>query len=117
MKGRGLGFLEGDEYIYVDGEEQASIRGTGSEDYFNSGWYFDRGVYSAPYHGVTIKDEMLSRINAYRWHIEDAIPFTKSFRFTMEHGGQNDAPDVDYCSVAYWYQTHPHPHFPPLPAD
>ena len=117
VRGRGLGYLEGDEYIYVDGEEQASIRGTGSEDYFNSGWYFERGVYSAPYHGVTIKDEMLSRISAYRWHIEDAIPFTRSFRFTMEHGGQNDAPDVDYCSVAYWYQTHPHPHFPALPAD
>ena len=116
-RGRSLGYLEGDESIYIDGETIASIRGTGTEDYFNSGWYFIRGPYSAPYHGVTIKDEQAARINAYRWHIEDPIPFQKSLRFTLEHGGTNDAPGMDYASVAYWYQTQPHAHFPPLPAD
>ena len=24
---------------------------------------------------------------------------------------------ADYTSVAFWYQTHPHPKFPPLPAN
>ena len=117
MRGRGLGYLEGDEIVYVDGERTPSIIGTGTEDYFSSGWYYDTGVYSAPYHGVTIKDDALSRINTYRWHIEDPIPFQKSLRFYIEHGGVNDAPNVDYTSVAFWYQTHPHPRFPPLPAD
>src|SRR5207247_5758868 len=83
---RGLGFLEGDEMIHIDGEERPSIIGTGTEDYFSSGWYFDRGTYSAPYHGVVIKDEANSRISAYRWHIEDAMPFKKSIRVTIEHG-------------------------------
>jgi hypothetical protein len=116
LRGRGIGFLEGDEMVYVDGETKPSINGTGTEDYFNSGWYFNYGVYSAPYHGVTIKDDEKSRINAYRWHIEDAIPFKKSIRFTIEHGAGNDV-TADYSSVAFWYQTHPHAAFPPLPAD
>ncbi len=116
MRGRGLGYLEGDEQVTVDGEASPSILGTGTEDYFSSGWYYDTGVYSAPYHGVTIKDNAKGRINTYRWHIEDVIPFEKSLRFVIEHGPVNDIPG-DYSSVAFYYQTHPHPSFPPLPAD
>lgn len=108
-------YLEGDQRIFVDGEEEPSIIGTGTEDYFSSGWYYDTGEYSAPYHGVTIKDEGSGRINTYRWHVEDPIPFQDSLRFTIEHGGTNDAPGVQYSSVAFWYQTHPHSDFPPLP--
>jgi hypothetical protein len=117
LRGRTLGYLEGDEQVTVDGESKPSIIGTGTEDYFSSGWYYDTGVYSAPYHGVTIKDTERSRINTYRWHIEDPIPFRKSLRFDIEHGGVNDMPNADYTSVAYWYQTHPRPRFPPLPTD
>lgn len=117
LKARGLGFLEGDERVFVDNEITPSIIGTGTEDYFSSGWYYDTGVYSAPYHGVTIKDDRPGRINTYRWHIEDPIPFTKSLKFDIEHGGVNDAPDTDYSSVAFYYQTHPHPKFPPLPTN
>jgi hypothetical protein len=115
-RSQGLAYLEGDEIVTVDGEATPSIVGTGTEDYFSSGWYFDTGVYSAPYHGVTIKDESKGRVSAYRWHIEDAIPFTKSLRFAIEHGPVNDV-QGDYSSVAFWYQTHPHPLFPPLPTD
>jgi hypothetical protein len=117
MHGRGgLYFLEGNEMVYVDGEQKPSIEGTGTEDYFSSGWYFDRGTYSAPYHGVIIKDEKGSRISAYRWHIEDAIPFRKSIRFTIEHGTGN-AVTADYSSVAYYYLKGPSPAPHPLPAD
>lgn len=113
---RGLGFLEGDEMIHIDGEEKPSIIGTGTEDYFSSGWYFDRGTYSAPYHGVVIKDEPNSRISAYRWHIEDAMPFKKSIRVTIEHGTNNEV-EADYSSVAYYYMTGENPPNPPLPKD
>ncbi len=115
-RGHGLGFLEGDEMIYVDGESTPSVNGTGTEDYFSSGWYFDRGLYSAPFHGVTIKDTSMGRVSAYRWHIEDAMPFSKSIRVTIEHGNQNDT-EADYSSVGYWYQTEPHAPFPPFPTD
>jgi len=114
-KGNHFGYLEGDERVFVDGEKTPSIIGTGTEDYFSSGWYFINGEYSAPYHGVTVKDEEKGRINAYRWHIEDPIPFKKSLLFQIEHGGTNNASGVEYSSVSYWYQTHPHPKFPPLP--
>lgn len=115
-QGRGLGFLEGDEMIYVDGETAPSIIGTGTEDYFSSGWYFDRGPYSANYHGCIIKDESLGRVSAYRWHIEDAMPFHKSIKVTIEHGTNNDHV-ADYSSVAYFYQSEPHKAYPPLPAN
>lgn len=104
-----LWFLEGDEMIYVDGESHPpAVHGTGTEDYFNAGWYFNKGTFSAPYHGLTIKDRLRSRISAYRFHIEDPIPFTKNIRVTMEHGGTNDTPGCDYSSTAYWYQLEPH---------
>lgn len=116
IAGPALGFLEGNEMVYIDGDTSPTIEGTGTEDYFSSGWYFDRGVYSAPYHGLIIKDEKLSRISAYRWHIEDAMPFTRSIRFTIEHGTGNNV-QADYSSVAYYYLAGPSPEPPPLPAD
>jgi hypothetical protein len=115
LRGKGLGFLEGDEMIYIDGESKPSIIGTGTEDYFSSGWYYDRGPYSAPFHGVPIKDEKLGRVSTYRWHIEDAMPYQKSIKVTIEHGHANDH-TADYSSVAYWYQAEDHIPFPPLPA-
>ena len=103
----GLTFLEGDEMIYIDGEKQASIKGTGTEDYFNSGWYFNQGEFNAPYHGLILKDETLGRIAAYRFHILDCIPFKKSIRALIEHGDQNTQ-IADYSNTAYWYQKEPH---------
>jgi len=116
MSGRRLGFLEGNEMVYIDGSVAPNIEGTGTEDYFGSGWYFDRGVYSAPYHGVVLKEEHPARVSAYRWHIEDAIPFTQSIRFTIEHGIQNSVA-ADYSSVAYYYLAGPAPKPAPLPSD
>ncbi len=117
LQGSHLGYLEGDERAFIDGEQEPSYIGTGTEDYFSSGWYYDTGEYSAPYHGVTIKDEEDGRINTYRWHIEDPIPFRESFRFDLEHGGTNDHPGVEYSTVAFWYQSEPHAPFRTLPAD
>jgi D-arabinan exo alpha-(1,3)/(1,5)-arabinofuranosidase (non-reducing end) len=116
-RGRAMWYLEGNERVFVDGEATPSVLGTGTEDYFSSGWYFDTGPYSAPYHGAPIKDDSTGRVSAYRWHIEDPIPFTRRIRFTIEHGGTNDAPGTDYASVAYWYQSHPHLAFPRLPDE
>lgn len=115
--GRSLWYLEGNERVFVDADTAPSVLGTGTEDYLSSGWYFDTGPYSAPYHGAPIKDTASARIGAYRWHIEDPIPFARRLRFTIEHGGTNDTPGTDYATVAYWYQTHPHAPFPPLPAE
>ena len=109
----GLSFLEGDEMISVDGERTPSVRGTGTEDYFNSGWYFNHGEFAAPYHGLILKDDSLGRIAAYRFHVPDAIPFRKSIRALIEHGDRNRE-IADYSCTAYWYQVEPHRPFPPM---
>ena len=40
----GLGFLEGDEQLWIDGLDDSHYHGTGTEDYFNGGWYFGAPV-------------------------------------------------------------------------
>lgn len=110
---RRLWFLEGDEMAYVDGETFPSVYGTGTEDYFTSGWYFNKGEFAAPYHGLILKDDSLARIAAYRFQVGDAIPFQKSLRFTIEHGHANSE-EADYSSTAFWYQKEPHRPFAPL---
>ncbi|HZX62058.1 MAG TPA: glycoside hydrolase family 172 protein, partial [Bacteroidales bacterium] len=108
-----FGFLDGDEKVFVDGEKKPSIHGTGTEDYFSSGWYFNKGEYAGPYNGLVLKDDSLGRISAYRFHILDPIPFKKSINFTIEHGF-NNTEVADYSSTVYWYQVEPHVKYPPM---
>jgi hypothetical protein len=82
---------------------------TGTEDYFNAAWGFPSGAYAGPYHGITLAasiQEHFGTWSLYRFHIEDPVRFTRSLRFTIEHGHANDQGN-DYSSVAYWYQTQP----------
>ena len=109
----GMGMLEGWESIYVDGEETPSIPGTGNEDYFNSGFYFSKGPYSAPHWGCTVRSYPSSRCAAYRFHVNDPIPFRQSIVVDIDHGYTNQV-QTDYSSMAYWYQVEPHASFPPL---
>ena len=113
-KGLGLSFLEGNPVVYIDGRRRPAIVGTGTEDYFCSGWYFATGPYSAPYHGCLLKQPIRQRVSAYRWNILDPIPFHRSIKFTIQVGPMDNIPAA-YASVAYWYQTQPHPVYPPLP--
>lgn len=104
---RHTGYLEGDERVYVDGSLSPCIQGTGNEDYFNAGWYFNRGTFNRPVHGCPWEDHMnIDRPNftqAYRFHLGDAIPFNQSVRFGIEHGLANDEPGT-YSSVIYFYK-------------
>jgi hypothetical protein len=112
-------FGEGDEKIYIDGEEQASIWGTGTEDYFLSAWGLKKT--STPYFGVPYFDQwgiVGGHTSAYRWHVNDPLVFSKGIKVTFEHFGWmspdenpqyrshswNERQD-DYSSVAFWYQT------------
>lgn len=112
-------FGEGDEKIYIDGEEKASIWGTGTEDYFLSAWGLKKT--STPFFGVPYFDQwgiVGGHTSAYRWHICDPIVFNKAIKVTFEHYGwisadENPTGKVhswneredDYSSVAFWYQT------------
>jgi len=107
-------FLEGNEMIYIDGEKKPSIIGTGTEDFFSSGWYFNQGEFSGPFHGLILKDDSLGRISAYRLNIMDPIPFKKHIVYTIEHGHDNQE-IADYSSTVYWYQIEDHFALPQLP--
>jgi len=107
----GLGFLEGDELFDVDGERV--FNGTGTEDYFNSGWYFATGHVIAPLHGCVRKTD--NSIVAYRIHINDAVVWQREADLKIEHGGVSDTEGVEYSSIAWWYQTEPHTDFFKMP--
>lgn len=113
--GTSFEYLEGDETIMVDGEPAGRYTGTGTDHYFNAGWYAPAGTYSYATHAVTGKDLDTYSFTANRSHIVDAIPFDQSFVFQLEHGGQNDQPGVHYSSVAYWYQMRPYTDLWPVP--
>ena len=119
-------FGEGDEHFFVDGETKASIEGTGSEDYFNDAWGLH--VEDGPYTGVPVAEGtgLGSRMTAYRWHLTDPVPFTKSLSFEIEHKGWTFKPDgavkstfgerVDLMSsVSFWYQQGVARGLPPIP--
>jgi len=118
---------EGDDFFFIDGEEEPSIRGTGSEDYLCDAWGLRE--LDGPYYGVPVFEayELLSRTSAYRWHIPDPVLFTTSLRVEIEHKGAEHGEnremlsgfaerEDDFSSVAFWYQTEPHKPFPPVPA-
>lgn len=111
-------FGEGDDRFYVDGEELPSLRGTGTEDYFGDAWGFRQ--FSRPYYGVSLWEGYYAgdRVTAYRWHVPDPVPFTKSLKVTIEHRGsvmrdtglflEGFVERQDWVSsVAYWYQDTP----------
>ncbi len=107
---------EGDDMFFIDGEKEASINGTGSEDYFLGAYDFGGKAFSYALYGAPVvgEEKAGSRSSVYRFHLDSPIPFTKSLKATIEHGHANGRSD-NYFSVAYWYQTEPHAVFPALP--
>ena len=112
--GMGFGMLEGQESVYVDGDTTPSIAGTGTEDYFNAGWYFFPGRFTAPTHGCLTRNWFTGRVSAYRFDVYSPVPFTEEIRVMLNHGIDNNI-SADYTSVAYWYQAEPHQPFAALP--
>jgi Protein of unknown function (DUF2961) len=107
---------EGDDMFFIDGSKTPDIVGTGTEDYFLGAWDFGGHPFSYQLYGAPVVGEELagSRSSVYRFHLDQPIPFTQSFKATIEHGNANHRSD-NYYSVAYWYQAEPHEPFPPLP--
>ena len=93
-------FLEGNESFSVDGAKPAWV-GTGTEDYFNGGWYFCFGPYDQPFSGCIHKGDFVA---AYRFHLTDAVPFSKSIKVMLEHGAANESAGRAR-GVAYWYEA------------
>ena len=98
-------FFEGDDQTWIDGK--LAIHGTGSEDFFNGGWYDvpDRWEkrLSFPWSGSLGYQKHLGRTGGYRLLFADAYPFQQSLRQTIEHSGTDNNIPTDYCAVTYLY--------------
>lgn len=102
-------FFEGDDSTVVDGIMR--FHGTGSEDYFNGGWYAmpDRWdqAFSLPLHGCLGYSIPYSRTGGYRFYLTDKINWQKEILHTIEHGPQGNRYPVDYTSLAFYYSDTP----------
>lgn len=98
-------FFEGDDSTATDNVFR--IHGTGSEDYFNGGWYAfpDRWStkMSLPLHGALDYSLPFCRTGGYRFYLGDKIPFEKSIYQSIEHGPENNNIPVNYTSLAFYY--------------
>lgn len=102
-------FWEGDDSTYVDGKMR--MHGTGSEDYYNGGWYalldrWDRGI-SMPLHGSLDYSLPMNRTGAYRFFLSDKLSFEKEIYHAMEHGEVGNNFPVDYAATAFFYADQP----------
>jgi hypothetical protein len=123
-------FGEGDAKFYVDGDKKPTIQGTGTEDYFLMAWGLNETQF--PYFGCTYMSSDFEDLGVeyclYRWQIPDAVRFTKSLRFEIEHKGwisddETESGKVeghveredDMATVAFWYQIGQPKRFTKLP--
>jgi D-arabinan exo alpha-(1,3)/(1,5)-arabinofuranosidase (non-reducing end) len=104
-------YLEGDEMIRTDQMRYPFQLGTGTEDYFNGGWYF-RGVHENPFSGlprfVVIDpgdDWSHARFSSslYRHHVLDPIVGRTGIRFGFEAGPTGAFQPVRYRTLALGY--------------
>ncbi|MCB0610752.1 MAG: DUF2961 domain-containing protein, partial [Lewinella sp.] len=87
------------------------MHGTGSEDYFNGGWYAlpDRwdAAMSLPLSGALDYSLPFCRTGGYRLFLSDKISFEKNIFHSIEHGPEGNRAPADYTSVAYYYCDRP----------
>jgi hypothetical protein len=101
-----LTYLEGDERILVDGNRTPALHGTGTEEFFNWGWYEMPGAstFALPEHGHPSRwiEGTRDYSAMYRTMHADYVPFYSSIRVAFEVGPLGEVP-ANYRSVAYWY--------------
>ena len=94
---------EGDEKIFIDGEDFPSHVGTGTEDYYGYAWcrpeFFEAPFHAQPQGGGNLVSGL--SVNS-RYRLLDGLCFTKSLKFDMEmwHWAKTK---VDYAPTTFWY--------------
>jgi len=100
---RSYWLLEGDESMVRDGETSPFWHGTGLEDYFNGGWYYQDPLIR-PLHGLAFKT-FFGTVQ-YRVHLADPVLFNKAFRMQFERGPEQASKGL-MESVAFYYLATP----------
>jgi hypothetical protein len=101
----GTYFFEGDDQTTIDGK--LVIHGTGSEDFYNGGWYDVPGRWetrrSFPLSGCLAYKKHLGRTGGYRLLLGDAYAYRKSILQTIEHAPTGNDLLNDYCGLTFLY--------------
>lgn len=99
------GYFEGDDQTTIDGE--LAIHGTGSEDFYNGGWYNVPGRWdsrrSFVLSGCLDYKNHLGRTGGYRIFLGDAYSFRKSILQSIEHAPTENSLLNDYSGVTFLY--------------
>ena len=125
-------YLEGDERVYVDGSKTPAICGSGKEDFHGGSYYFYGGPAALPYSGCVYNakwgynsvyggNDPPYKCSAYRFMINDCVPFRTQLKVYIEHGShmnypgwpgeEKDAPNHDWEESTYltFYYLNPTP--------
>lgn len=101
-------FLEGAERVYTDGAASPQWYGTGTEDFYEGGWYFKNGThFTDPLNGQPDQRTATGGCadycaSVYRIMLADAVGYHSAIRFGIEHGKRNMV-QPDYSSTAFLY--------------
>jgi hypothetical protein len=90
--------LEGHPVFLIDSSSLNSFQYTGTEDYFNSAFYFSWGTFTYPFAGDNVW-----LVSMYRFHCMDAMDFDTSFDFSLRQGYRNDVHE-HYRTVGFYYK-------------
>ena len=78
-------YLEACMRAYIDGSDQTTWLSSGTEDFFLSAYYFNKGIYHLDNAGLTFKDSKGS-MSAYKFFENDPLLFTKSLALVWRCG-------------------------------
>jgi len=103
-----LSWLERNFSITVDGEATPSIVGTGTEDWFDSGWYFNgRRDYNTSFHSYVGTDQPAGNVNTVAmatdlWSKWGGVPFTTSAVIrSLPEAGVTTGDTLCWCILYY----------------
>src|SRR5205085_5786716 len=93
-----------------DDSQTPQAQGTGTEEWGGGGDYWGGRNMTLPFAGHPVgarnaneaKDEEDLIESAYRFLLADLMPFGRSARICLEHGGTNQSTE-HYESIVYWY--------------
>jgi len=79
------------------------VLSTGGEDYYDSAFYFDAGIFHSPVSGLTWlnvnSSAGISEWSAYRRHDIDPLVFSDGARLEWRHGDTNDPATGHKCNL------------------
>eukprot|EP01012_Entosiphon_sulcatum_P012645 TRINITY_DN1796_c0_g1_i1.p1 TRINITY_DN1796_c0_g1~~TRINITY_DN1796_c0_g1_i1.p1 ORF type:complete len:434 (-),score=26.86 TRINITY_DN1796_c0_g1_i1:9-1310(-) len=99
-----LNFLEGCYHAYTPFSlpYPGVLLSTGTEDYFDSGWYFNAGKFHSPVSGMTHLGQNGTKgisWSAYRFHDMDPLRFNDGFRLVWRNGDAVDPKSGLKCFI------------------